>query len=106
MKWNHYRCPECGGITVTQEFDNGVTPFLLRCRAKDLRVDGHWIEGCRGLAESSMYRNSQAWDQTPHVIFFRPDASFALAIINTYPKADRAAWLEHYQQGGALERRL
>jgi hypothetical protein len=46
-KVNVYTCATCGGETVTIDVDDGVTPFMLGCRAKD---------GCRGMAQSSFYR--------------------------------------------------
>lgn len=45
---NVYVCPECNGYTVTIDVDAGVTPFLLKCRAKG---DGM----CTGMAVSSCY---------------------------------------------------
>lgn len=45
---NVYVCPECNGYTVTIDVDEGVTPFLLKCRAKG---DGM----CTGMAVSSCY---------------------------------------------------
>lgn len=47
---NVYRCPKCGGHTVTIDVDEGVTPFMLRCRASGREGD------CDGMAESSFYR--------------------------------------------------
>lgn len=104
-KWNHYHCPDCGGVTIARHDDEGVTPFLLRCRAKDIRTKGHTIQGCRGMAESSFFIGSQVDDQQPHVIFFRPsDAAEAIDAINKEPRRFRAAMLEHYRMGGSLMR--
>lgn len=103
-KWNHYVCPKCGSVTVARHDDEGVTPFLLRCRAKDqITFNGLRIPGCDGMAESKFFDDScQKEDQTPHVIFFRPEAMAAIEFINKQPKRDRAWLLEHYQKGGAL----
>ncbi len=103
VQWNHYTCPDCGGITITQEMDDGVTPFMLRCRVHDRLVDGAQIPGCYGLAESGFYRGSQDPTQQPHVIFYRPaNPADAIEAINKEPKRVRRAMLEHYQKGGSL----
>jgi hypothetical protein len=48
---NVYTCRKCGGRTITLDVDeDGVTPFMLRCRASGNEGD------CDGMAESSMYR--------------------------------------------------
>jgi hypothetical protein len=45
---NVYTCPKCKGYTVTIDIDEGVTPFMLRCRANGENV-------CDGMATSSFY---------------------------------------------------
>ena len=105
MKWNHYTCPKCGGITISKEFDEGVTPFMIRCRAKDTIENGNRVQGCNGMAESSFYRGSQKESQRPHIVFYRPsDAIEAIEAINKEPKRFRVAILKHYQKGGSLMR--
>jgi hypothetical protein len=47
---NIYTCRKCGGKTVTIDVDEGVTPFMLGCRASGQEGD------CDGIAESSFYR--------------------------------------------------
>lgn len=42
-----YRCRKCGGQIVTMDVDQGVTPFLIGCRAD---------ADCDGNMESSFYR--------------------------------------------------
>jgi hypothetical protein len=104
-KWNHYHCPKCGGITIARHDDEGVTPFMLRCRAKDtFGVGGVRAHGCEEMAESSFFSGPQDDDQIPHVIFYRPESMKAIEAINKEPKRDRAWWLEHYKQGGSLMR--
>ncbi len=104
-KWNHYVCPDCGSITVARHDDEGVTPFLLRCRAKDtVTTQGHRIEGCDGMAQSNFFSGPQADDQTPHVIFYRPAADAAIVEILKMPKRFQSAMLEHYKMGGSLLR--
>jgi hypothetical protein len=46
---NVYTCPDCGGYTVTIDVDDGVTPFLLGCRASGRAGD------CKGMAQSAFY---------------------------------------------------
>lgn len=44
---NAYVCNECGGIVVTVNRHEGVTPMMLRCRA---------TPSCGGMMASRMYR--------------------------------------------------
>ena len=46
---NVYTCPICHGYTVTIDRAEGVTPFMLDCRASGKPGD------CNGKAESSFY---------------------------------------------------
>jgi ribosomal protein S27AE len=103
-KWNHYTCPKCGGVTVARHDDEGVTPFLIRCRAKDTVSDKIHAHGCEGMAESVMFDCIQDDTQTPHVIFFRPEPMQAIHWINNHCKnPNEQSWLlNHYAQGGAL----
>lgn len=102
-KWNHYTCEDCGGITIARHDDDGVTPFMLRCRIKDVKhSSGIIIPGCRGMAQSCFFNCSQDDNQKPHVIFYRPNAIDAITEINKSPKRNRAWELEHYEKGGAL----
>lgn len=45
-KLNQYTCQKCGKRIVTIDRDDGVTPFMLECRA---------TEGCSGPMYSSFY---------------------------------------------------
>lgn len=103
-KWNHYTCPECGGVTIARHDNDGVTPFMLRCRVKDEVSSGHRLPGCRGMAESCFFNCSQDDSQVPHVIFYRPSADQAIEDIRKSPKRERDWLLEHYEKGGALMR--
>ncbi len=47
---NVYTCDKCGGKTVTIDIHEGVTPFILRCRASGREGD------CNGKSYSSLYR--------------------------------------------------
>src|SRR5208283_312208 len=46
---NVYTCAKCGGYTVTIDIHEGVTPFMLRCRASGREGD------CDGPAYSAFY---------------------------------------------------
>lgn len=98
-KWNHYTCPRCKGVTIAKHEDEGVTPFALRCLA---------TPGCSEFALSSCYQCSQADDQKPDVIWYRPTTEpEAIAEIQaTVPAQYHAATLEHWRQGGCLMREL
>lgn len=43
---NIYVCEKCGGGIVTINRDDGTTPFMIMCRAKD---------GCGGVMRSQFY---------------------------------------------------
>jgi hypothetical protein len=44
---NRYDCQECKGHIITIDSDEGVTPFMLGCRA---------TPGCKGMMRSAFYR--------------------------------------------------
>lgn len=94
--WNHYTCEACGAVTIAKHEDEGVTPFMLRCRA---------TSGCREIATSGMYRGPQDDDQVPHIIWYRPKTAAELEAALA-PMSDRArvSTREHYEKGGALLR--
>jgi hypothetical protein len=48
-KENVYTCGKCGGMTVTIDLDEGVTPFMIDCRAAGKEGD------CDGMARSACY---------------------------------------------------
>lgn len=47
---NAWKCHLCGELTVAVQRADGVTPFLLACRASGD------LEGCPGTGESLMYQ--------------------------------------------------
>jgi hypothetical protein len=77
---NRYTCRDCRQSIITVDRDEGVTPFMLLCRA---------TEGCRGFSYSSMYRGVTG---TPTYEWRKPTPAEYLA----YPPAMR----EHVDQGG------
>ena len=59
-KENVYVCEKCGGYTVTIDVDDGVTPFMLGCRAnmQEIILDGKVVgfaPTCKGMAQSASY---------------------------------------------------
>lgn len=84
-KKNAYRCQKCGLVIVTEDIDEGVTPFTLRCRA---------TKGCEGRMESMFYRIPQ--ELVAHFEWYRPDSEESL----TLPQSA----LTHVGLGGLLLR--
>lgn len=78
---NAYVCHVCGGKTVTIDRDDGVTPFMIRCRA---------TKDCEAMAESSFYRCDPTLVPTHE--WYRPGA----AEIGAATPAMR----QHYEMGG------
>lgn len=88
---NIYTCRTCGGKTITVDVDDGVTPFMLGCRASGNEGD------CKGMAESSFYRvptdtPDAAWE------WFKPTGS-------EYRKLSREM-REHVDKGGLDLRKI
>lgn len=97
-KWNHYICEKCNQVTVARHDQEGVTPFMLKCRA---------TKDCEGFAESCMFMGPQRENQTPHVVFYRPPSlTKAIEEINKEPEQNREWLLEHYTKGGSLMREV
>ena len=88
---NIYTCRKCGGVTITLDIDEGITPFLILCRASGQEGD------CDGLAESSMY---QVQIDTPPALWewFKPEGQDYLNL----SKAMRA----HVDNGGLDIRKM
>lgn len=89
---NVYVCPKCKGHTVTVDLDDGVTPFMLGCRANGT------TSGCGGMAESSFYRPNfnhgpPAWE------WYKPDQ---LELSNMRD----ANMLRHVAMGGLCLRKI
>ena len=83
-KKNIYTCDTCHGHIVTIDLEDGVTPFMIGCRA---------TERCKGMMKSSMYR---VFDQT-------------MAATHEWYKPGSAENLDydtrkHVEQGGLLLR--
>ncbi len=85
---NVYTCEKCGGYTVTIDIHEGVTPFMLRCRASGREGD------CNGMAESSCYPKGPRPSHIPEPAWewFKPVGS-------EYRKLNRDM-REHVDKGG------
>lgn len=86
-KINKYVCAKCGQPTITVDRDEGVTPFMLGCRA---------TPGCDGMGTSSMYRTDQS--QRPTHEWYMPEE----AEWRRLSKEMR----EHVKRGGLCIRRI
>lgn len=90
---NVYTCQKCGGMTVTVDIDEGVTPFMLNCRASGKEGD------CDGGAYSAFYPEgprpahipSPAWE------WYKPDV---LELANTSHEMR-----DHANRGGLFIRK-
>jgi len=91
---NAYLCPECGVGIVTIDRDEGVTPFLLRCRGHGSEPTD---ETCKGISQSCFYRPPRDAPE-PTWEWYRPSEEEARA-------AGRAMY-EHHAKGGLFLRRI
>lgn len=77
---NKYTCRKCGGFIITIDRDEGVTPFMICCRAS---------EYCNGDMFSAFYDNVSG---IPTFEWRKPTST-------EYAKASKAM-REHYDKGG------
>jgi hypothetical protein len=89
---NAYTCSTCGGKTVTIDIDDGVTPFMLNCRAS-----GKASGGCPGTAQSAMYRVNPATIGEPAWEWYKPTEAATRKL--------SAGMQEHVRSGGLLIRK-
>jgi hypothetical protein len=68
---NVYTCEKCARFTVTVDVDEGVTPFMLKCRASGKEGD------CDGTAYSACYPTNPrpSWMPAPAWEWFKPTGS-------------------------------
>lgn len=88
---NVYTCEECGGFTSTIDVDEGVTPFMILCRARP---------DCHGWAQSAMYPKGPRPPRIPAPAWewYKPGADEMLTL--------SPANLGHVKQGGLLLRAI
>lgn len=83
---NVYVCPACHGAMVTKDVDEGVTPFMLRCRV---------TPGCKEFARSCFYNPGNfpaGLDLTPRWEWYKPSPEETRAM--------DAPMREHIDKGG------
>ena len=89
-RWNIWDCERCEQPTLCIELDDGVTPFMLRCRA---------TPDCNGMAQSRFYpRRPMPTDIPVRGEWYAPDAAETA-------KLD-PEMRHHVEQGGLLLREL
>lgn len=90
---NEYVCEKCGKSTVTINGEEGVTPFVIACRAD-------WpASNCDGMSQSRFYRGTDNLD--PQWEWHRPTPE------ECREKEKEAPGLtEHVERGGLVLRRL
>lgn len=89
---NVYRCDVCGKATVTQDRDEGTTPFMIQCRA---------TPNCKGSMQSSLYRVDQTL--TPSLVFIKPNPAELANYLKTQSPRFREAIKQHVRMGGLLD---
>lgn len=80
QRLNRYTCQKCSGEIVTVDRDEGVTPFMLLCRA---------TADCKGHMYSSFYRG----------VTGTPTYEWRKATLTEFQKSSRAMQ-EHFKMGG------
>lgn len=77
---NKYTCKSCGGSIITVDRDEGVTPFMLGCRADPK---------CKGDMYSSFYRE----------VHGEPTFEWRKPTLTEFRKSSRAMQ-QHFEDGG------
>lgn len=84
---NLYVCQTCRNVVVTIDRDEGVTPFMIRCRA---------LSNCTGMMHSVCYQIPEKYrDKEPTFEWYKPN-------IKDVSIQNRA----HVHSGGLLLRRI
>lgn len=106
---NVYTCQKCGGRVTTIDVDQGVTPFMIRCRVDtaDHEILTTYIPGiaaqvkpnCGGQMHSSFYPLGRRPSSIPAPSFewYMPDEEEKRGLSQMT--------LEHVEKGGLLLRR-
>lgn len=84
MKRNAYTCQTCGKTMVTEDVDEGTTPFMVGCRV---------TANCSGMMQSHFYRGEIVASDKPALFVWRkPNAK-------EYKKSS-PAMKQHFDMGG------
>ena len=81
---NAYICKTCNGVIITVDHDEGVTPFMLLCRA---------TPKCKGAMYSQFYRGALVEGSLPAQFEWRK------ATYKEYAKASKPMQ-QHFDAGG------
>lgn len=84
MKRNAYTCQTCGQTIITEDQDEGTTPFMLGCRA---------TKGCKGMMQSHFYRGPTVESAAPATFAWRKPT------LQEHRKSSRAMQ-QHFEMGG------
>lgn len=105
---NGYTCRKCARTVVTVDVDYGVTPFMIRCKAK---------KGCDGDATSAFYPKMPRPKYVPDPTFewYRPETLVGLSSgershvlqggLLIRPRTDRAPTL-HGESGDVVQQKI
>ena len=93
---NVYTCQKCGGYTVTVDVDEGVTPFMLGCRADGTE------HGCDGPAYSAGYPKGPRPAHIPEPAWewYRPTPKEQKKMDKKWP-----GYMDHFNNGGLAIRK-
>lgn len=81
---NRYACEKCKGSIITEDRDEGTTPFMIGCKAKI---------GCKGMMQSSFYRGDFVNSAEPATFIWRKPTAAEIG------RSSRAM-LQHFAMGG------
>lgn len=86
-KKNRYVCQKCHKSIITIDKDEGITPFMIECKA---------TENCDGLMYSSFYDKSLQNNPLliPMFEWYKPKNA------NHYPEEHREIMQKHFDEGG------
>lgn len=86
---NVYVCQSCGDTVVTIDSEEGVTPFMIGCKA---------TPGCKGDMYSSFYAVDQSLN--PEYEWYKPTS------FDQYPEGEHREAMKRHVEDGGLEIRL
>ena len=84
MKRNAYSCLSCGKTIITEDQDEGVTPFMVSCRV---------TPRCAGMMQSHFYRGPEVESGRPVAFIWRKPTK------REY-KRSSPAMRQHFDDGG------
>jgi len=97
---NVYTCQKCGGHTVTIDVDEGVTPFMIGCRA-DRIIE----KRCEGMAYSNFYPEKPWPAHIPREAKWEWYKPTDAELRKNYKDDDMYAQMKEYVDKGGLDMR-